>query len=61
MTERAPHPKDGITIDDCPNVVVNEEGFHVAKFRYYNDAQIYVETINREHPCACYGIEGEQT
>ena len=55
-----PHPKDGKAIDDLPNVVVDEEGFKVAAFRFYNDAKTYIETINGEHPCACYCIEGEQ-
>lgn len=55
-----PHPKDAKVVDDLPNVVVDEEGFKVAAFRYHNDAEAYVEAVNGNHPCAEYCIEGEQ-
>lgn len=55
-----PHPKDGVTVDDMPNVVVDEEGFKVAAFRFYNDAASYVAAVNGVFPCAEYCIEGEQ-
>jgi len=54
-----PHPKDAKIIDDTPNVVVDEEGFEVARFRFYNDATTYIGIANGNCPCACYSIQGE--
>jgi hypothetical protein len=55
-----PHPKDGKLVDETPNRVVDEEGFVVAQFRFYNDAKAYVEAVNSNFPCAEYSIEGEE-
>jgi hypothetical protein len=54
-----PHPQDAKIVDDLPTVVVDEEGFKVASFRFYNDAKTYVDAVNGTFPCACYTIEGE--
>jgi hypothetical protein len=55
-----PHPNDGVTVDDLPNIVVDEEGFHVAAFRFYTDAKQFVETSNALTAMGHYCIEGEQ-
>lgn len=57
--EMKPHPKDAKVIDDLPNIVVDEEGFKVAAFRFYNDAKSFIKTVESTYPCCSYCIEGE--
>ena len=47
---------DALIIDDTPNVVEDEEGFIVARFRFVHDATAYVEIVNGRHPCAEYRL-----
>jgi hypothetical protein len=54
--QNKPHPRDGKVVDDLPNIVEDEEGFEVARFRFYHDAEAYVAAVNGEHPCAEYSI-----
>lgn len=48
---------DALIIDETPNVVEDEEGFVVARFRFVRDATAYVEAINLySKPCANYRL-----
>jgi hypothetical protein len=51
------HPLDAVIVGDLPNTVIDEEGFKIAAFRFYLDAESFVTRVNAQFPCALYEIE----